>query len=80
MNDADLEAELLALSGNSSGKSSKKSGGGDSGMLSMGDLDKMMADVDGMGEDEELSDVDEDDGDLLGELQVRGVFGGGRGE
>lgn len=39
--------------------------------MSMADLDKMVANVDKMGEDEELSDLDDDDQDLLGELQVR---------
>ena len=73
-NDADLEAELLALEGKSpakgGGKGSKSGGGG---MLSMKDLDQMMANVDKIGEegDEELSDLDDDDDDLLGELQVR---------
>ena len=77
VSDADLEAELLALSGGAPAKGggkSQKSGG--RGMMSMDDLDKVMASVHGMGEGEEeeeeegdMSDVDEDE--LLGELKVR---------
>ena len=69
----DLEAELLALTG---GKSTKKGGkkpkGGDSGHMSLADIDKMVASVkdigDGDEEDADMSDLDDDD--LLSELRV----------
>ena len=69
----DLEAELLALTG---GKSAKKGGkkpkGGDSGHMSLADIDKMVASVkdigDGDEEDADMSDLDDDD--LLSELRV----------
>ena len=70
ISDADLEAELLALEGKSPGKGKSPKSGGRGGMT-MADLDKVMADVDKIGEDddgEDLSDIDDDD--LLGELQV----------
>lgn len=76
VSDADLEAELLALEGKSPGKGGKGSKSG-SGVMSMDDLDKMMASAHKMGEedddveDEDLSDIDDDE--LLGELKVMDV-------
>ena len=71
--DADLEAELLALSGKSPGKKGKSAS--KKPMMSMQDMDKMMADLENIGEgddDEEGDgDLDEDDEELLGELQVK---------
>lgn len=86
VSDADLEAELLALEGKSPSKGGKKSSksGGNDGMMSMDELDKVMASAGKMGEDddygeeeEELSDMDDDE--LLGELKVRGGGEGGEG-
>ena len=73
--DADLEAELMALEGKSPKKGGKgKAGGGGKGALSAADVDSMLAGIGNIGEmgeeddDEDMSDVDEED--LLGELQV----------
>ena len=65
--DAELEAELMALEGKSSGKQAKKKGG-------KMDLDSLIAGANKIGEDvedddeEDLSDIDDEE--LLGELQV----------
>ena len=72
LTDADLEAELMALEGKSPGKGGKSPKSGGSGMMSMDELDNIVAGLDGMGEeegeDEDMSDIDEDE--LLGELKV----------
>ena len=65
MDDADLEAELLALQGKSPGKKGKSA----KGMMSLEDVDKMMAGLDDIGEGDDDDDSNDDD-DLLGELQV----------
>lgn len=73
VSDADLEAELLALEGKSPAKGGKAAKSG-SGMMSMDDLDKVMASADKIGDDdgddddEDLSDIEDDE--LLGELKV----------
>ena len=71
--DADLEAELLALEGKSPGKKGK-SPSSKKGVMSMEDVDKMMVGLGNIGEDDGDDDadvdVDEDDEELLGELRV----------
>ena len=69
--DADLEAELMALEGKAPKKGGKSKAG--KGAFSMADVDSMLAgigDVGGSGgeDDEDMSDVDDED--LLGELKV----------
>ena len=71
--DADLEAELMALEGKAPKKGGKsKSGKG--GAFSMADVDSMLAGIGDIGEggsgedDDDMSDIDDED--LLGELQV----------
>jgi len=78
--DADLEAELLALEGKSPAKKGKGKSASKKPMMSMQDVDKMMAGLEGIGEGEDNEDDDGDldeDEELLGELQVR--WGGGEG-
>ncbi len=79
--DADLEAELLALEGKSPGKKGKSSS--KKAAMSMADVDKMMAGLGNIGEGDDGLDDDDDGGDddddvddaeLLGELQVKGSF------
>ena len=68
--DAELEAELLALEGKAPKKGGKSPKSG--GKMSMDQLDKMVAGIQDVGEgDEDLSDMsDIDENELLGELQV----------
>ena len=70
VDDADLEAELMALQGKSPGKKGKAP----KGTMSLEDVDKMMAGLDDIGEDDDNDDdIDDDDEDmeeLLGELKV----------
>lgn len=69
--DADLEAELLALEGKAPKKGGNSKAGG-KGALSMADVDSMLAGIGDIGEvgsdDEDISDIDDEE--LLGELQV----------
>ena len=69
--DDDLEAELLALEGKSSGKGGKK---GKEGRMTLEQLDTMVAGLEGVGEsggedEEEEGDLSGDE-ELLGELAV----------
>ena len=65
-----MEAELLALEGKSPKKGGKSPKSG--GKMSMGEVDKMVAGIQDIGEgDDDLSDLsDVDENELLGELQV----------
>ena len=73
-NDADLEAELMALEGKAPKKGGKSSKSGKGGAFSMADVDSMLAGIGDIGEggsggdDDDTSDIDDED--LLGELQV----------
>ena len=74
--DADLEAELLALEGKAPKKGGKSKTGG-KGALSMADVDSMIAGIGdigdvGSGDDEDDSDIDDED--LLGELKVHNAY------
>ena len=71
--DADLEAELMALEGKAPTKKGGKSKSGEGGALTMADVDSMLAGIGdigegGSGDDDDMSDIDDED--LLGELQV----------
>ena len=73
--DADLEAELMALEGKAPKKGGKSSKSGKGGAFSMADVDSMLAGIGDIGEggsgdddDDDTSDIDDED--LLGELQV----------
>ncbi|CAD7089481.1 unnamed protein product [Hermetia illucens] len=67
-NDSDLEAELAAIT--SGGGSKPKPQPRKKEVIPQSDLDKMVAEsLRDIGSDEELSDGDEDDPNLLGELQ-----------
>ena len=71
--DADLEAELLALEGKAPKKGGNSKAGG-KGALSMAEVDSMLAGIGDIGEvgsnddDDDMSDIDDEE--LLGELQV----------
>ena len=72
LNDDDLEAELLAMTGGSGASKGKKkgSGGGGGGGASMADIDKMLSSAQKLGEEEgdDDEDMDIDEADLLAEL------------
>ena len=69
--DADLEAELLALEGKAPKKGGNSKAGG-KGALSMADVDSMLAGIGDIGEvgSDDEEDMSDDDEELLGELQV----------
>ena len=69
--ESELEAELLAMQGVSPSPGKGKQGGGKAPM-SVEQINKMVAGIEGMGEgDDDLSDLsDLDENELLGELQV----------
>lgn len=73
--DADLEAELMALEGKAPKKGGKSSKSGKGGAFSMADVDSMLAGIGDIGEGGSGDDdSDIDDEDLLGELQVTSEF------
>ena len=70
LNDDDLEAELLAMTGGSGASKGKKKGSGGGGGASMADIDKILSSAQKLGEEEgdNDEDMDIDEADLLAEL------------